>query len=109
MEGSLDLSSVVSMIMKHPEIIETIANLAKAEGESVSTERIAPIPDEQKEPDTPPESAPVSTIAHTALSQSKGENRKRLFSAIRPFLSEERAKTLSGVEAVVSILDSLHS
>lgn len=113
MEKEMDLSAVVSLIMKHPELIEQIGALARGEGEKVSVE---------EENGTGVESASESraVVSEPALegiaradtpsaSRSKRENRKRLFSAIRPFLSDERAKTLSSVEAVVSILDSLHS
>ena len=111
MENSMDLSSVVSLIMKHPELIEQIAALAKGEEASASGGASVDGP------------VPTEPTTSTAFSQgktleggeggtrevSKSENRKRLFSAIRPFLSEERARTLSSVEAVVSILDSMHS
>ena len=109
MEGTMDLSNVVSMIMKHPELIETIANLAKAEGSVDEAEHTARTPLPHEEHSSPTHSIPTFVEEHPTETQGRGENRKRLFSAIRPFLSEERAKTLSGVEAVVSILDSLHS
>lgn len=106
MDNSMDLSSVVSLIMKHPELIEQIAALAKSEGGAGG----APV-------EVPVMTEPVPEISRSEGERdnggmhevSKSENRKRLFSAIRPFLSDERAKTLSSVEAVVSILDSMHS
>lgn len=106
MDNSMDLSSVVSLIMKHPELIEQIAALAKSEGGAGS----APV-------EVPVMAVPAPEISRSEEERdnggmhevSKSENRKRLFSAIRPFLSDERAKTLSSVEAVVSILDSMHS
>ena len=97
------------MIMKHPELIETIASLARSEGETPPTEQAAPSTVEREEQPTPTNGIPLSKEPPREYTASKGENRKRLFSAIRPFLSEERARTLSGVEAMVSILDSLHS
>ncbi len=108
MENSMDLSSVVSLIMKHPELIEQIAALAKSEGDGGASGASVEVP------------ATAEPVSETSRSQgerdnggtheiSKSENRKRLFSAIRPFLSDERARTLSSVEAVVSILDSMHS
>ena len=114
MEKEMDLSAVVSLIMKHPELIEQIQALAQGEGEKVNVE--------EEENGTGVESVSeacavvsepilegVARADTPSASRSKRENRKRLFSAIRPFLSDERAKTLSSVEAVVSILDSLHS
>ena len=112
MDGSMDLSQVVSLIMKHPELIETIANLAKSEALAPSTEEAeavaAPVAEHTESPDSPTRETVRGLPSEAVPLPSKRENRKRLFSAIRPFLSEERAKTLSGVEAVVSILDSLH-
>ena len=109
MDGSMDLSSVVSLIMKHPELIETIANLAKSEGVGEVGEQTTGAPELIEVSATEAQRAPSATEAGLSVSASRAEHRKRLFSAIRPFLSEERVKTLSGVEAMVSILDSLHS
>lgn len=107
----MDLSSVVSLIMKHPELIEQIATLAKSEVDGDASGSSVEVP-ATTEPT--PETAYLTGQVQTerdggAREVSKSENRKRLFSAIRPFLSEERARTLSSVEAVVSILDSMHS
>ena len=111
MDSNLDLSSVVSLIMSHPELIEEIASLAKREAPK------APLPisenkgTEPSRTESEQEQEARQTVAEVieTKGESKSENRKKLFSAIRPFLSEERARTLSSVEAVVSILDSLHS
>ncbi len=112
MENPLDLSSVVSLIMKHPELIEEIAALAKSEVETKSEPTVVETEGtgskQGEEWEAPRVVEPVSE-ASTQPIVSRRENRKKLFSAIRPFLSEERARTLSSVEAVVSILDSLHS
>ena len=111
MDSNLDLSSVVSLIMSHPELIEEIASLAKREmpkmpsspSESKGTE--PPSEEGEREQETVQTASEVVEVG----GDGKRENRKKLFSAIRPFLSEERARTLSSVEAVISILDSLHS
>ena len=112
MENSMDLSSVVSLIMKHPELIETIAALAKSEGvlapDEGATEGSADAPI-GTESERMGEAQETMAQVRGGTVGEKRENRKRLFSAIRPFLSDERAKTLSSVEAMVSILDTLHS
>lgn len=109
MDNSLDLSSVVSMIMKHPELIEEIARLAQNEATEpteAASASVFPVADEALSRPTRTETTETTAQAQPV---SKSDNRKRLFSAIRPFLSDERAKTLSSVEAVVAILDNLHS
>ena len=98
MDNNLDLSSLVTLIMQNPDIIAKVAALAKqntvesAPAESTMSEQQSPPP-----PEVPSESD----------SESKRKNRQRLFSALRPYLSSERAKTLSSVEAMVAIIDSM--
>ena len=98
MENNLDLSSLVSLIMQNPDIIAKVAALAKQnEVEAAPTEEVA-----STEPSPPPPEVPSESDG-----ESKRKNRQRLFSALRPYLSSERAKTLSSVEAMVAIIDSM--
>ncbi len=101
MDNNMDLSSVVSLIMQHPEIVAQIASLAKANetGGSVS-EPSVPEVETVAEEITPRVSEKTPDI--------KRQNRERLFSALKPYLSSERAKTLSSVEAMVAIFDTLN-
>lgn len=97
MENNLDLSSVVSLIMQNPEIIAKIAALAKQNPP-------------QSTPSAPEEAAQAAAEEASEEDGSiemKRKNRERLFSALRPYLSSERAKTLSSVEAMVAIIDSM--
>lgn len=97
MDNNLDLSSLVSLIMQNPDIIAKIAALAKQ-----NTIEVTP---------SEPGEAEQAVLEPPSENEEGGElkrrNRERLFSALRPYLSSERAKTLSSVEAMVAIIDSM--
>lgn len=98
MDNNMDLSSLVSLIMQNPDIIAKIASLAK----QPTSEPEASMPQDTAEAVTeavPEEAEPPTDI--------KRKNRERLFGALRPYLSSERAKTLASVEAMVAIIDSM--
>ena len=102
MDNNMDLSSLVSLIMQNPDMIAKIAALAREariEPEGPATQR--------GEVTASVESESAVQEAEPDGSETKRRNRERLFSALRPYLSSERAKTLASVEAMVAIIDSM--
>jgi hypothetical protein len=95
---SPDLSRIVSLIMQNPDLIHQIENLAKQDANT-------------KEEDTMDTKAPIPEAAEStqaaAVAQSTGsrEKRMRLLSALRPYVSEKRSKTLDTLIGAMDIFD----
>ncbi len=87
--------------MQNPDLIHQIENLAKQdantkEENAVETKAEPPIP-----------GAAESTQAAAVAAQSTGsrEKRTRLLSALRPYVSEKRSKTLDTLIGAMDIFD----
>ena len=94
---SPDLSRIVSLIMQNPELIRQIEDLAKQDKEIPETEQnLQPL---QKE-----ETESVPTVA-LPMQDSKREKRTRLLSALRPYVSEKRSKTLDTLIGAMDLFD----
>lgn len=94
-----DLGKIVSLIMENPDLISRIQGLAK--GESGETEVKNPVVSEE--------------VAATAAEPKRQptpdvkEKRNRLLSAMKPYLSSERAKAIDSMMSVAEILDMMKS
>ena len=96
---SPDLSRIVSLIMQNPDLIHQIENLAKQdantkEEDTMDTKAAPPIPEA--------ESTPTAAVAQSTGSREK---RMRLLSALRPYVSEKRSKTLDTLIGAMDIFD----
>ena len=91
MADAPDLSKIVGMIMEHPEIVGQISALLSQ-------------PEEGKEAvKTEPTAAPVSSIPKSG----RHNNRSRLLGAMKPYLSEGRARAVDTMITVTEILESM--
>ena len=97
----LDLSKIVNLIMQNPKLIEEISALAK-NYQNTSTELSEMTPAEKKE--APSDEAVVKNDTY-ALPKPKRSRRGELLSAMKPYLSNERAKALDSVLTIAEILD----
>ena len=100
MSNTPDLSKLVQTIMENPELVEAISKLmANDEKPSEQTPPEAevklPEPTVQK-----PTEAPVMTEL-----PGKRERRTRLLSALKPYMSGERAKAIDSMISIVDVLD----
>jgi hypothetical protein len=100
MSGTPDLSRLVQTIMENPELVESITKLmANDEKPSEQTPTEAevklPEPTVQKPPEAPAMAEP----------QGKRERRTRLLSALKPYMSGERAKAIDSMLSIVDVLD----
>ena len=87
MADSVDLSKLVGLIMEDPELIEKISALAKSEEKNGGVSK---------------KEAPVLATP-TAVSSTKESNRARLMSAIKPYLSESRARAVDTILSVSEV------
>ena len=94
---SPDLSRIVNLIMQNPDLIKQIEALARqdSEGDTVPAEKI----EEEKEAAAPAVAAPFSG--------EKQQRRARLLSALRPYVSDKRGKTLDTLIGVVDLFDAV--
>lgn len=96
----LDLSKVVSLIMENPKLIEEISALAKSEK------------GKNDETDTPPTlvteepTVEIAKVDDTYKAARGGKSRRNeLLCAMKPYLSQERAKAVDSMLTIVEILD----
>jgi hypothetical protein len=100
MSGTPDLSKLVQLIMENPELVESISKLASTE--EVPAEHTAEVI--EKAPQTEPEKAVTATPV-MAEPQGKRERRTRLLSALKPYMSGERARAIDSMISIVDVLD----
>ena len=100
----LDISKVVGLIMENPALIEQIANLAKSKEVPSDTESKSV----EEAPKTV-ENPPMQTSSEaTYLQKPRGvQDRSRLLSALKPYVSEERAKAIDSMLTIAEILDMM--
>ena len=98
-----DLSRIIGLIMENPKLIEEINNLASQEPEK-EQEEIAE--ENQIAEDT------VITNAQPAVSLSENTSRtkrRELLCALKPYVSEGRAKAIDSMMSIADILDMMRS
>lgn len=99
-----DLSRIVSLIMQNPDLIRQIENLAKqnteqaSDVEAESTAVAAPI-------NEPTAEAPAVSAPAMVRSADKREKRTHLLSALRPYVSEKRGKTIDTLIGAMDLWD----
>ncbi len=98
-----ELSKVVSTIMEHPELIEQITRLVKEEPAPTSD-----ITDAADNGEPQPTEEPVSA-EHASAEISDSGKRARLLYALKPYLSERRAKAIDSMLTFGEIFDMMKS
>ena len=97
MSEGADLGRIVSLIMENPKLIEEISNLG----------RNSPPPEGEGEEITS-ESAEIKTSAQASARDAGGErNRSVLLSALKPYVSRDRAAAIDSMISIVEILDKM--
>ncbi len=97
-----DLSKVIELIMQNPGIISEIQGLMKSEEAEAE-----PLPAAEKEPAPEPQKieAPPSVSAGAAPEISAKARRAGLLSAMKPYVSSERAKAIDSMLSISEILE----
>ena len=103
-QESLDIGKVVSLIMENPQIIEQISSLAKKKESAEEEKKGEPTESSITEATSSVPSAP----AHTNAGTSRG-NRAQLLGALKPYVSEERAKAIDSMISIADILDMMRA
>lgn len=100
----LDIGRVVGLIMENPALIEQIANLAKSSStvpkkEEENSESIS-----NQVEETPTEASAEPTYPQSARGV---QDRTRLFGALKPYVSKERAQAIDSMLTIAEILDMM--
>ena len=93
----LDLSKVVNLIMENPHLIEEISKLASSSGTKEE-------PDAQKKEETEEITTVATTPATYKGTDARGRRRSELLCAIKPYLSDERAKAIDTMITIADII-----
>ena len=91
---NLDVGKVISVLMENPSLIAEISNLVKKEEPSEPTETTTEV--------KPEISAPASVSIPSAKS-----NRTQLLGALKPYLSEPRARAIDSMMTIADIIDMM--
>ncbi len=100
---SPDLSRIVSLIMQNPDLIRQIEALAKENttNEEDASNAVPQIPEISTATDTAA-TTPAMTQPRNA---DKREKRTQLLSALRPYVSEKRGKTIDTLLGAMDLWD----
>ena len=100
----LDIGRVVGLIMENPALIEQIANLAKTSESAPKKEE-----EDSEAVSKQVEETAVEVSAEPTYSQSSRgvQDRARLFGALKPYVSKERAKAIDSMLTIAEILDMM--
>ena len=101
-QSNLDLSKVIGLIMENPQLIEQISNLARQNtGPESDRSKTPTIVDREAEE---PANIEPTTPTYTPINSSRG-NRAQLLCALKPYVSQERAKAIDSMISIADILD----
>ena len=81
-----DLSGIVNLILSNPKLIEEIREMANRKTD-----------------------ASESTAVFAAEAKAHRESRARLFSALKPYLSEERRRAVDSMQQIADLIDVFKS
>ena len=104
-QENIDLGKVIGLIMENPALIEQISNLAR--GTPVEKQQESePKADVPSQVET--EVQKTSPTYSPALSRvDQRSNRAQLLGALKPYVSEERAKAIDSMISIANILDMM--
>ena len=97
MNEGLDLSKIVSTILENPSLVAQISAIAEKSNVKAEEEKESETTSVQ---DTSVEEAPT-------VRRGKDERRTQLLAAMKPYLSEERSRTIDTMLSIVSVLGAV--
>ena len=101
---NIDLGKVIGLIMENPALIEQISSLARQSNLENKVEESNKVVEETV---AAPESEPPKSTPTSSPSINHNSNRARLLGALKPYVSEERAKAIDSMISIANILDMM--
>ena len=105
-QESLDVGKVIGLIMENPQLIEQISNLARQKNDDTKADEAEKIVTNEENVSRTIESSAQPT--YSAPSFSRG-NRAQLLGALKPYVSQERAKAIDSMISIADILEMMRS
>ena len=103
---SPNISDIIGLIMKNPEMLGMIKNLAAESSEKQEESPTEETFIEQAEEKIPqPQAADEPVSAKLPLHDERSLRRKHLLSALKPYVSEGRAKAIDSMLSFSEIFD----
>ena len=106
-QENIDIGKVIGLIMENPQLIEQIANLTRQNSpsenkpEELKVEATAAAVKEEVVPT-------VTAPTYKSATHQRG-NRAQLLGALKPYVSEERAKAIDSMISIADILDMMRA
>ena len=101
-QENIDVGRVIGLIMENPEIIEQISGLMKQKDKADNPTESQPEP-------TPPkiseQASAEATVSRPSPISSSRSQRAQLLGALKPYVSEERAKAIDSMISIADILE----
>ena len=95
-DGTPDISRIIKLIMDNPKIIEEIGDMVKSEGKAPTEEAVTEASPKEAE-----------TVAIPTDVNPKSKNRRDLLYAMKPYLSEKRARAIDSMLSVAEVFTML--
>ena len=106
-QENFDLGKIVGIIMENPQIIEQISSLARqSEGSAATRREEARV---QEKADQQERTATASAEPTYSAQSIARENRAQLLGALKPYVSDERAKAIDSMISIADIIDMMRS
>lgn len=105
-QENLDVGRVIGLIMENPQLIEQISSLARQKDSSPPIESAEGKASD--EPEVEKTIASPTTPTYSGAGQSRG-NRAQLLGALKPYVSEERARAIDSMISIADILDMMRA
>ena len=100
-QESIDVGRVIGLIMENPEIIEQISSLVKQKDTPTET------PSENTEPAVSKQASAEPQLQSNSPSGHTRGHRTQLLGALKPYVSEERARAIDSMISIADILDMM--
>ena len=97
MQSTPDLSSIVSLIMQNPALIEQISALAKQKTNESDEAQIAPTEPTSEKQEPGAEQAVATPLMRT--------HRHELLNAMKPYLSDNRRVAIDTMSSILDVID----
>ena len=106
-QEGLDIGRVVGLILENPQLIEQISSLARQKNDAPSQPKEEPV-DQPQIQESEHVSAAPSSATYAKQSYTRG-NRAQLLGALKPYVSEERAKAIDSMISIADILEMMRA
>lgn len=100
-QENIDVGRVIGLIMENPEIIEQISGLMKQKEKADNPTESQP----QPPPKISEQASAAATVSRPSPIGNSRSQRAQLLGALKPYVSEERAKAIDSMISIADILE----